>query len=82
VCAVWLGGLPTWWPKSGCTEGLDTSEITRLEYIMLLNLPIILSSNSFLFYLLFPFLLFFILIYSPPRSTIKLLIITNCIIHT
>ena len=49
----------------------------RLEYIVLLNLPIILSSNSFLFYLLFPFLFFFILIYSPPtcRSTIKLLTI-------
>jgi len=38
----------------------------KLEYIMLLNLPIILSSNSFLFCLLFPFLSFFILIYSPP----------------
>ena len=34
-------------------------KIPRLEYsyIMLLNLPIILSSNSFLFYLLFPYLI-------------------------
>ena len=35
--------------------------MNRLEYIMLLNLPIILSSNSFLFYLLFPFYYFFLL---------------------
>ena len=55
----------------------------RLEYSMLLNLPIILSSNSFLFHLLFPFLfLFCSRILSPPRSAIKLLKITNYIIHT
>ena len=35
---------------------------------MLLNLPTILSSNSFLFYLLFLFLFFFILIYSLPKA--------------
>ena len=52
----------------------------RLEYTMLLNLLIILSSNSFLYYLLFLFLFFFVLIYSPlARSTIKLL--TSYIIH-
>jgi len=50
--------------------------INRLEYIMLLNLPITLSSNSL------PIIPIFILIYSPPRSTIKLLTITNYIIHT
>jgi len=33
--------------------------VTRPGDIMLLNLPIILSSNSFLFHLLFPFLFFF-----------------------
>jgi len=49
----------------------------QVEYIMLLNLPIILSSNSFLSYLLYPFLFFFTLIYSPHRSTIKQLTITN-----
>ena len=38
---------------------------SRLEYIMLLTLPIILSSNSFLFYRLFPFSFF-------PKATIKL----------
>jgi len=48
--------------------------ISRLEYIMLLNLPIIFSSNSFLFHLMFSFLFF---LYSPPRSTIKLFTITN-----
>ena len=36
-------------------------DMDRLEYVMLLNLPIILSSNSFLFYLLFSFLFSFIL---------------------
>ena len=52
--------------------------VIRLEYIMLLNSPIILSSNSFIFYLLFPFLFFF-----PPsnRSRIKLLTIANYIIY-
>jgi len=35
-------------------------EVIRLEYIMLLKFPIILSSNSFLFYLIFPFLFFFV----------------------
>ena len=56
------------------------SEIFRLEYDY--NVSIILSSNSF-FLLLFSFIFFFILIYSPPRSTlIKLLTITNYIIHT
>jgi len=50
---------------------------------MLLNLPIILSSNSFYFTnISFVFLLFFIFIYSPPRSTIKQLTIKNYIIHT
>jgi len=43
----------------------------RLEYIMLLNLPIILSSNSFFYFT------FFVLIYSPPRSAIKLLTIVT-----
>ena len=37
---------------------------------MLLNLPIILSSISFLFYLLFSFLFFFILIYSPHTRAV------------
>ena len=40
------------------------SFVSRLKYIMLLNLPIILSSNSFSFYLSF---LLFILIYSLPK---------------
>jgi len=51
----------------------------RLKYIMLLNLPFILSSNSFLFYLFFSFLFLFyshfILLYSHLFSTIKLLTI-------
>ena len=41
----------------------------RLEYIMLLNLPtyyIFFPAIFILFYLLFPFLFFFILIYSFP----------------
>ena len=53
----------------GCNRTFELLAIQviniRLEYIMLLNLPIILSSNSFLFYLLFPF---FFLIYSPAGS--------------
>ena len=71
-----------WHNIAAQTTALKVLTTSRLEYIMLLNLPIILSSNSLLFYLLFPILFFFILIYSPPRSTIKLLIITNYIIHT
>ena len=46
----------------------------RLEYIMPLNLPI----NQFLLAII-PI---FILIYSPHRSTIKQLTITNYIIYT
>ena len=38
---------------------IENRIMCRLEYIMLLNLPIILSSNSFLFYLLFSFLFLF-----------------------
>ena len=44
---------------------------SRFEYIMLLNLPIILSINSFFILFIIPIVILF---HSPHRSTIKLLI--------
>jgi len=59
-----------------CLHEVRPFAANRLEYIMLLNLFKILSSNSFLFYshFVFSFILY-------RRSRIKLLTITNYIIY-
>jgi len=58
----------------------------RLEYIMLLKFPIILSSNSFLFHLLFPFLFFFVSVLSQNQfvyndTTCIIIIIQSCLLY-
>jgi len=67
------------------TISIKSHRACRLKYvyIMLLNLPIVLSSTSFLFYLLFPFL-FFLFSFMLPirRSTIRQLIQLQIIHNT